>query len=398
MSGLTPLGFEAKTVAEIIADLEAQQRSTVDGSLNTSATGVIANLNASYALQLGQLWELGQAIYDAHDPNSAQGIAADHNGALSGETRLNHTKSTVTLTLTFDAAATVVAGSVVSMDGAPSVRFVTLADVTSPGAGSLDVSAEAEDFGAIHAGAGTLTHIESSTSGWAAVTNAASAVLGSDVETDEHYRVRRVQEISSQGGSTTAGIIADLRKLTSLVREVQPIENDTDVTVDGLPPHSFEIVVWYLGSEPEKAQTIAASIWKNKPTGIRSVGTEHVVFIDTEGTPQDVYFTRPTLVPINVNYDATHDTTYLSRGVEFMLKDASTDPASPAYFSVGKDVSLLQLLVAGSKTIGVTNLTLDIARDPALPPTSVPATPAATIAIGPRELATFTGANWVPAT
>jgi hypothetical protein len=396
VSGLTPTGFVAKTVEEIIADMQARQRSSIDGSLNTSATSVIGALNTSFALELAQCWEALGEVYDAHDPNSAQGIAADHNGALSGETRLDHTKSTVTLSLTMDAGTTVIAGSVVSMLGAPSIRFVTLSDAITLGVpATIDVRAEAEDFGAIYAGAGTLTHIESPTSGWTDVTNAAPTTIGSDVETDEAYRVRRIQEISSQGGSTTSGIVADLRKLTPLVREVQAIENDTDSTVDGLPPHSFEIVVWYVGVDPADAATIAASIWKNKPAGVQSVGTELVVVTDSEGLDHDVYFTRPTLVPINVNYDATTDATYAAHGVRDALVAAYADSTSPAYFSVGKDVSLLQLLVAGSRTIGVLNLTLDIARDPALPTGAVPASPADTIAIGPRELATFVGANWV---
>lgn len=397
MSGLTSTGFVAKTAQEIIADLETAQRATVDGSLNTSATGVIANLNASFGLQLAQVWELLGEIYDAHDPNSAQGVAADHNGALSGATRLDHTKSTVTLRLTMDAHTTVLAGSVVSMDGDGSVRFVTLDDVITLGSGAtLDVRAEAEDFGAIHAGADTLTQIESPTSGWTAVTNPSAAEAGQDVETDEAYRARRVQEIASEGGSTTAGIIADLRKLTPLVREVHPIENDTDDTVDGLPPHSFEIVVLYDGSADEDATSIAETIWKNKPAGIQPVGTEHVVITDSEGTLQDVYFTRPTLVAINVNYLATVDGTYVPGGVQVSLKKVATaDPTNPAYFGVGRTVYLAQLLAAGLKAVGVINLTLDIARDPTVPGSPVPATPAATIAIGPRELATFDGATWV---
>src|SRR5207344_1155189 len=105
-AGLSPDGFTPKTVAEIIAELQQAQRSTVDGSLNSSSTGVLSNINMSVALQLGAVWEMLAEIYDAHDPDTAEGIAADHNGALRGVPRQGAKKALVVLRLTLDPLTT----------------------------------------------------------------------------------------------------------------------------------------------------------------------------------------------------------------------------------------------------------------------------------------------------
>lgn len=386
--GLTATGWRSKTVEEILADLQTRQASTVDGSLNSSATGVLANVNASIALELAQLWELGGELWDAHDPNSAQGIAADHNGALAGITRLVHTKSKVTLRLTLDANSPVAAGSVVSQLGNARVRFVTLEDAERLTDGTLDVPAEAEEFGAVNAGPGTLTVIESPASGWNAVTNLDPAIAGTDVETDEAYLIRRVKDIATQGGSTFDGAVADVRKALGVV-EADGIENDTDAVVDGLPPHSFEVIV--RGGDDD---AIAAAIWKNKPAGIQTVGTEGVTVLDTEGVEHEVRFTRATLVLLHVNYQVLADDTYVTGGVETAISAATANPAHAAHFGIGRNVYVARLQAAGLNAQGVINLTLDVAIDPAVPADPNPAASNTFIVIGPREIAQFLVPAW----
>src|SRR5262245_31222416 len=236
MAGWSPEGFVAKTKEEILASLQTRQASLVDPSLNQSAAGVSANLNATFAEELAECWEAAQEVWDAHDPNSAEGIAADHIGALSGLIRENKKKATVTLELTMAANTTVVAGSVASIPGNPSARFVTLQDAITLGSpDTISAPAEAETAGPLSAGPGQITKIESPTSGWTAVTNPAAATQGSDVETDEKYRAHRVEVIASQGGSTVDGVLADVRKLDT-VSAAEKIENYSDAVVDGLPP------------------------------------------------------------------------------------------------------------------------------------------------------------------
>lgn len=391
--GVTPTGFVAKPVEVIIAELEADQRANLDSSLNTSASGVLANLNAGFAQQCGALWELGQEIYDAHDPNSAEGIAADHNGALSGVTRLGNAKSKVTLRLSLDTGGSVNAGSVVSMLGAPSVRFVTLADVAVVAAGDITVDAEAEQEGPITAGAGTLTVIESAASGWLAVTNDAAATPGHLVERDEAYRLRRATDIAAEGGSTLEALVDAVRLLTGIITATA-LSNRTDATDgNGVPPHSFEIVV--RGDTAADAD-IAAAIWANLPAGIQPYGSTTVTITDSAGNAQAVKFTRATPVKINAKYRATVNSKYVTGGLAATVEAATVDPENPCYLDVGAPVYLARVLAAGLQTVGVVNLSLDLARAPSVPATSVPAAVDATITMGPRELAYFDAStSWV---
>lgn len=390
MSGLTPEGFVAKTVSEIIAELQAAQRSTVDGSLNTSATGVIANLNMSFALELAACWEAIAEVYDAHDPVSAEGIAADANGSLVGVPRLPATQALATLQLTMAPSTLVPSGSVVSDPTRPSVRFVTLEDaLTSTTSTSVDVAAAAETAGELTAGANTLTKIESPASGWTAVTNPLPAIPGRDVETDEEYRIRQAELRATSEGSTLDGIVADVALLPNVLT-AKGYENVLDVVVNSLPPHSFEIVV-----SGGNDQVIAQSIWRNKPAGIETYGTTSVSILDSEGVTHTVRFSRPTEKVVNVTYSATTDASYVAASIRAALEQASVDPTSPAHFGIGEPVYLVRLLAIASEVLGVVNVTLDIALAPALPPDAIPTSPDNVLLVGTREVATFAGATWV---
>ena len=254
---------------------------------------------------------------------------------------------------------------------------------------SFDVAAAAETAGTLTAGANTLTKIESPASGWTAVTNPATAIPGQDVETDEEYRIRQAELRATSEGSTLAGIVADVRLLPNVITAAG-YENTSDVTVNLLPPHSFEIVV-SGGADA----AIAQSIWRNKPAGIETYGTTTVTITDSEGVTHPVRFSRPVDKIVNVNYAATIDASYVAGSIRSTLEQASVDITSPAHFAIGAPVYLVRLLAIASEVRGVVNVTLDIALAPALPPDAVPTSPDNVLPVSTREVATFTGANWV---
>lgn len=392
MAGLTPAGFVAKTVAEIITDLQTKQASTVDPTLNTSSTGLIANLNMSFAMELAQVWELAAEIYDAHDPETAEGVALDANGSLAGITRLPATKAKTVLRLVLDPSTLVPTGSVVSDPLRPTTRFVTTADGLAvsalPGPYNVNVTAEAESTGALTAASNSLTKIESPVSGWLSVSNPDIATPGTDAETDEAYRARQLALKTTTEGSTVAGITADVGLLPDVIT-AKGYENTTDATVGLLPPHTFEIVV--SGGD---ASQIAASIWSNKPAGIDSFGTSSAAVLDSEGVTRTVRFSRPVTKIVNVTYTATTDGSYVAHGIRDALVLASVSPSSPAHFEVGTPVYLVRMLAVASKVQGVVNCTLDIEFAPTVPADAIPTSPDKTLAINAREVATFDGATW----
>src|SRR5207253_9361105 len=99
-----------------------------------------------------EVWELGEAIHNARNPDAATGASLDEVMALTGAQRLPPERSSVTGTATGTASTLVPQGSVVSVQGT-GVRFRTTADATIK-AGGVVVACESVDYGPFLAPAG----------------------------------------------------------------------------------------------------------------------------------------------------------------------------------------------------------------------------------------------------
>jgi len=294
--GLTAFGFWKKPLARIVTELEEDLRAELGDTLNTKS-GPVHQLIGTFASPLAEQWELLEQAAAAVDRNAAEGALLDAVGSLTGTPRAAATPSTVTLTLTLGANVSVPIGSVVSRTGTPTTRFVTtsLASTISGPAASVDVTAECETTGPVEAPASTLTVIETPVAGWTAVTNALDATLGTDEELDEPYRVRQVAELEASGAGTIDTIRARVLRVDGVV-DVLAYENRTAVTNgDGLPPYSFEIVVWDGAGLDALDADIGAAIWETQPATGRSYGTTSETVTDEAGGLQSVSFSRATL-------------------------------------------------------------------------------------------------------
>jgi len=383
--GVTDTGFSRKPLAVILAEIEADQKATIDPTLDVSAHSVLGQMNGVMARKLSELWELAESVYAAGDPDQAEAAQLDAIAALTGSIRKDAERSTVELTLALDAATTVPAGSVVSVDGNPGARFITLESVTSIGAGDYDVAAEAESPGPIVANAETLTVIETSVGGWNAATNVLDAELGdSTPESDVLFRARREAELAQAGGGTVDGIRADLIALDDVEDAV--VRENTSHMFDfqtGLPPHSFEATV--QGEGEGLATTIGHSIWSNKPAGIYSHGEEEIEVQDSQGDEQTVRYTPSSLVEIWVGIAATVE---VGAGVSgLVLRDAVRaavhTPERNGYWGLGDDAFRSRVLCAVLNVPGVLDAVVGIGE------TEVTAgsTGVASVAIGPTQYA-----------
>jgi uncharacterized phage protein gp47/JayE len=393
--GVTDAGFARKPLDVILAEFAARQRSEIDPNWNTEADSLAGQMNGIFGDAIAQLWEQLEAVYASGDRGQAEGAALDAIGALTATPRRPATKGTVTLTLAVTAGSVVPAGSVVSVVGNPAARFVTLTDTPDTG-GSFGVVAQAETAGRVPANVATLTVIETPVAGWTTATNNAAATAGEPIETDAEYRLRQFAELAIVGGSTLAGIKADLLRVPG-VTSVGMLENVSDTTDgDGLPPHSFEAIV--LGGAEA---AIGESIWKNKPAGIPTHGLTPVTVTDSDGGSHDVNFTRPTEVSIYVAIEITTGDGY---GTDEDLKDAlelaAADPLSadgtdnPAFLDVGEDVYAGRLVCVAIEAEGVLNARVGLS----LSAISDPDAGAPSIVIGPRQRATLVAADIVVTT
>ena len=187
---------------------------------------------------------------------------------------------------------------------------------------SARITATAVNTGSIEVDTDTATSIVSAVpAGVDSVTNPAEADVGQDNESDSDYRDRLKVSIAFSGKGTEDALRAELANITG-VTSASVFNNDSDNTVDGRPPHSFEAVVQHSNLDGI-ADTIGQTIWDNKPLGIESVGNISATAVDTTGANQTVYYTRPTNRDawVQVDYTKFDEETFPVTG-EDLIKQA----------------------------------------------------------------------------
>ena len=154
----------------------------------------------------------------------------------------------------------------------------------------------AVEVGEINQDANTITEIVTPVLGWDSVTNPLAASPGRLVETDEEIRLRFRNTKLERSSNILDSLYSSLLDVDG-VQEVAIYENDTDITdSNGVLPHSFLPVV--LGGS---SQSIAQTIWENKPMGIKSQGNTVVPITDSQGFLHNIGFERPTPVTIYID-------------------------------------------------------------------------------------------------
>ena len=380
MSGVTPTGFDKKTLDEILTEIEDAERANLDASLNLQAPSVFATFNGIYAERLEELWDIAEAVYNAQYPDSANDASLDQVSSITGATRLAATKSTVNLTLGGTPATLLTAGRVVSVVGTGD-RFVLLADATIGGGGTVTADFESEEFGPIAAPSGTLTVIETPVTGWDTATNPLDATLGRTIESDPAFRARRLQLLQNAGSATLEGIRSNVRVVDDVLQAFV-FENTTLlVDADGLPGKSFEVVI-----EGGVDADIAESIFLSKPVGIESFGTTTVAVIDSQGFSHDIEFSRPVTIDIWIELTVKINALVYGGG-SIPAGDALVEAALVALgdqSQIGQDVVALLFkcspLESVAGVLDVTAFAIGTAPSPTLEDN---------IVIGNRELALF---------
>lgn len=308
---LTSTGLTTRTLQEIKSEIETELRSEISSSLDLSPSSPQGQMVAIFSRQARKLEEAFVALYNAMNPAGATGAQADILARLTGTTRRAATSSRVSATVNVD-PGTYVAGSLVAaVDGNPDALFENAEDVVNAGGAAADVVATftAQDTGPVSAPSGTLD-ISGPVSGWNSITTAADATLGLNAESDAELLVRREQEVQAQGSTTVDAIRADISQNVGGVISATVIENDTDATVDGIPPHAFEAVVYGPASPTsDDDQAVADQILNSKPVGIQAHGTTTKTSTDAQGNDHTIKFTRPTSLAAGVSIDLEVEST-----------------------------------------------------------------------------------------
>lgn len=372
--GVTATGFVTKTLSEIKTAFEAAYRATFGAGINITVQSVFGQLIGIKSEPLAEVWEQMAAVYAGSFPDSASGLQLDNVCALTGTARKEPSLTHVLATVVGTPATALPAGRIVSIAGVGTKFELRFDTVIGGGGSTTGVEFVAVDPGPKPCYAGTLTVIETPVSGWTSVTNPTDHfVLGADLEIDSALRVRREVELRAQGNAAVEPIRQKVLAVAGVV-DAYVFENDTDLTdADGVPPHSFEVVV-NGGVDAD----IRAAIFAAKAAGIRSYGAVSGSVTDSQGIVHTIKFSRPTVLTMYVKITKLADGTY---GGDPALKQALVDYAL-ANYKVGSDGIASRLAAEALKQQGIYDVPTVLIS---VAPTTVPVS-SATIATTLREL------------
>ena len=256
------------------------------------------------------------------------------------------------------------------------------------GTGFVEVLASAIESGPITGVAYDIREIVTAVSGWGGVINLADASLGRSIATDSELRLLREQELASGGSTPINALRAELLRITGVISATIFV-NNTDVTdVDGLPPHSIEVLV--RGPESPDAdfdQSIFDALLAGVAAGILThtggAGGDAVVgsATDDEQNVHVMKFTRPTNIPIYATLTIIKDPDLYPDDGDDQIKAAIVEWGDLQ--NTGKNVVSTRLAASAFEVAGVLDVVtcfIGVAPGPTL---------STTIAISLRELATY---------
>lgn len=415
--GVLTTGFNKKLLSDINTELSDDIKDAIDPNLNTSSTAVLGQMLQVFAAGLSEEWDVLEAVYNGKDPDTASGAALAGVGAITGALVLSPTESTVTLVATGDDSTLLATGRRASVQPLGSIfqtlapATIVLATVWTPatsfsvgdrrsndtptriyevtiagtsagsggptgtgiaivdnsvtwrflgeGEGFVNVACEATVTGPVVGQAFTITTIDTPVTGWIGVNNVADAVLGTDIETDAAFRIRREALIRVTGKATLEAVRAALLNVAG-VTEAIVFENTALVTVGGIPGKAFEAVV--LGGTEV---AIAQSLFDTKPLGIQAFGTDiSELIVDSQGTSHTIEASRPDPMEIFIDVTVTVDGNYPLDGdaqVAQALKDLGDA------LQIGDDVIFKKFECEPFDISGVVDITLfEIDKQPAV--------------------------------
>lgn len=228
------------------------------------------------------------------NPNISSGIFLDAICAMSGLEREVATRTTVTATVVGTSGVIIYSGALASTTAGDQFQCVT--STTIPISGTIDVSFQSVELGAIPCPTSSLTTIVDGILGWTSITNASAGVLGTAEQSDSSLWLLRKDTLSLQGTQTAEAISSALYALDG-VQSLVFRENyeGTSQVINGITLVKNSIYVCVNGGLDA---SVANTILSNKSAGSNFNGTTTVNVTATSGQVIGVKFDRPTPVPI----------------------------------------------------------------------------------------------------
>lgn len=364
--GLTATGFNIPTLEEIQTSIEASLRADISPAIDVSPETPLGQLVGIFSSKVRENWEALLEAYNSNFPGSASGRSLAELSKLTATTRRAATYTEVECTVNVDPGTYAIGTLIAHVAASPDSRFANTEAVTNGTAGALTVTGvnfAAQSTGRVVANANTLTVIAEAVTGWNFILNPLDGSTGSPIESDPALRARRLLEVRTQSGSAIDTIRASVLAIVG-IEAVAIYENQENIAIGGLPPHSFEAVV-YDGTPTGTLVSdtaIGQVIWNKKPAGAKSHGAITATATDTLGGSRSIKFSRPDAIEIHCTLNVG-----VSRSL-FDFVDGKADlrtaivEYATEFFKLGEDIVIAELIAETMRFPAVTNVNITLGR------------------------------------
>lgn len=340
---ISSTGISAPSYNDILSSLTASFLSIYGSDSYAEPDSQDGQMLALLAQAINDGNQADITTYNGYSPSYAQGVALSSQVKINGLRRDVSGNSTAVVTLVGQVGTPINNGVVQDTN---KNLWNLPASVVIPVSGTIDVTATAQQPGAITAIAGAINAINTPTRGWQSVTNANAATPGNPVEMDAQLRQRQSVSTSLPAQTPLQAIIANVANTTGIGRYAI-YQNDTKVTDgNGIPGNSIAVVV-----EGGDVVTVAQTIAAKKSPGTGTYGTISETVLDPSGVPIKINLFELAEIGILTQITIIPSTGYVSTTGTAIIDAVAAYLSS---FAIGQD-SLL------GKLFGPANLSGDAA-------------------------------------
>lgn len=314
---LTERGFKRPTYDDLLTAQVNRAKEFFGDDIDVSGQSVLGKFIRINVTDLAKCYELLEDIYYARFPNSARGQSLDRLCVFAGVVRDPATAARLKVKFFGSVGAVIPAAFMISGGG---LTFYVDTDYTVGEDGTAVCYANCTEAGtAGNLPAGTALTIVNPNPDLEQAELIGINTYGRDREGDTSLRIRFSESIAGAGSATIDAIRGAISRV-ALVDGVAIVENDTEETVDGRPPHSFECFV--LAPESQDS-LIADAIFSKKPLGIKCIGEVEVQVLDEGGKLHTVRFSRTLRKEIHIKVKILVNRYFESDGISQIRNNLS---------------------------------------------------------------------------
>lgn len=300
---------EASTVRETVRQMfvdafaNAGSQNELNTDPETPAGQLIDGITALIVEKDNELLKMANGF----NPKTATGIFQDALGEIYFIQRHIAQSTVVTCTCSGLQGTIIPAGSVIQdVNGN---NYQSVAQVSIPASGSIDVIFSAQTPGEIEAAAGTVNKIITVIPGWDSVNNETAGVVGRERETQAEFEQRRYESVAKNSHGLAESVGGSVNNLDDVIAcRVEQNRGDEEIQFLGvtIPPHSIYLSV-YGGTSDE----IGSVIHNKLDAGCGTAGNTSVRVTDpTSGSQHTYFYTVAELENLYIQVTTAQDAVY----------------------------------------------------------------------------------------